>query len=110
MTSTHKVPKKITAILAIVFLLPAIYIFVLWLNIFRQDLSPSQKIGTFTDYFPSVISDYQTILVISITCCVIAMALAAKGFKQPSLFLRILMWLTVIVAALIFFLTIFQLL
>jgi len=110
MTSTHKVPKKITAILALVFLLPSLYIFGIWLKVFRQDISPSQKISSFTDYFPSLMNDYKGILVISIVFCVLAMILAAKSFKQPLLFLRILMWLTVIVAALIFFLTVFQLL
>jgi len=38
------------------------------------------------------------------------MILAAKSFKQPSVALRITMWLAVIIAALIFFLQIFQLL
>lgn len=110
MTSTHKVPKKITAILAVLFLLPALYIFGIWTNVFRQDISQAQKIDMFTDRFPSLIADYKTILYISIVCCITAMVLAAKSFKQPLLSIRITMWLTVIIAALIFFLTIFQLL
>lgn len=110
MTKTHKAPKKLTAILAIVFLLPAVYIFALWANIFGQDITPAQKVVDFTDHFPSPLNDYKTILYISIVCCVIAMIFAAKSFKQPLLSLRIAMWLTVMIAALIFFLHVFQLL
>lgn len=109
MTSSHKVPKKITAVLAIIFLLPALYIFGLWAKIFGQDITPAQKIGEFTDHFPSPLNDYKTIMYISITCCLAAMVLAAKSFKQPLLSLRIAMWLTVMIAALIFFLNVFQL-
>ncbi len=110
MTATHKVPKKITAILAIVFLIPAVYIFAIWSKIFADDISQSQKISLFTDHFPGFMRDYKIILYTSIACCVVAMVLAAKSFKQPLIALRIAMWLTVIFAALIFFLNIFQLL
>ena len=110
MTKTHKAPKKITAILAIIFLLPALYIFILWANIFGKYITQAQKVVEFTEHFPAFIADYKLILYISIACCVIAMALAAKSFKQRLLSLRIAMWLTVMVASLIFFLDIFQLL
>jgi len=109
MTSTHKVPKKITAILAIVFLLPALYIFGLWINVFSQDISPVQKVTEFTEHFPSLMSDYKLIMYISMACCLTAIVLAAKSFKQRLLSLRIAMWLTVMIASLIFFLNIFQL-
>ncbi len=110
MTSTHKVPKKITAILAIVFLLPALYIFGIWIKVFNRDITQAQKISEFTEHFPSFLSEYKMILYISIACCLIAMVLAAKSFKQRLLSLRIAMWLTVMLASLIFFLNIFQLL
>ena len=110
MSSPHKVPKKITAILAIVFLLPAVYIFGLWINVFSKDTTPLQKIGEFTDHFPALLSDYKVIMYISIGCCLTAMILAAKSFKQRLLSLRIAMWLTVMISSLIFFMDIFQLL
>jgi hypothetical protein len=110
MTSTHIVPKKITAVFAVIFLLPALYIFILWLNAFKGDGSDAQKINIFTDNFSGIFKDYKTILLISITCCVISMVLAAKSFKQRLVSLRIAMLLTVIIAALIFFLHFFQLL
>ena len=110
MSSTHKTPKTITAIIAILFLIPALYIFILWINVFSKDITPAQKISEFTDHFPSPVSDYKVIMYISIACCITAMVLAAKSFKQRLLSLRIAMWLTVMVASLIFFLNIFQLL
>ena len=109
MTSTHQVPNKITAITAIILLLPALYIFGLWINIFSGDSTPAQKIEEFTGRFPSFISSYKLIIYISIACCLAAMILAAKSFKQRLLILRIAMMLTVIIAALIFFVDVFQL-
>ena len=110
MTSTHKVPKKITAVLAIVFLLPAIYIFILWMNVFKQDTTQSQKISEFTDHFPAFLSDYRNVMYVLIALCLAAIILAAKSFKQPVVLLRIAMWLTVMIASLIFFMSVFQLL
>ncbi len=109
MSSTHKVPKKITAILAIVFLLPPLYIFILWINVYKQDLSAAQLISEFTYHFPSFMQSYKMIIYFSMACCLIAMILAAKSFKQRLLSLRIAMWLTVMIASLIFFVDIFQL-
>jgi len=110
MTSTHKAPKKITAVLAIIFLLPALYIFALWINVFNRDITPAQKIVEFTGHFPSMIADHKLVIYISMACCLAAMILAAKSFKQRLLSLRIAMWLTVMIASLIFFVDIFQLL
>jgi hypothetical protein len=110
MTSTHKVPKKITAILAIVFILPAVYILGLWINVFGHDITQAQKVEEFTGHFPSFIRDPKLITFISMASCIIAVIFAAKSFKQKLLSLRIAMWLIVMIASLIFFLDIFQLL
>jgi hypothetical protein len=112
MTTTHKThhtPKRTTAILAIIFLLPAIYIFGLWVNVFSKDLTPAQKITDFTGNFPSFMSDYKILMVVSMACCIVAMILASKSFKQRLLSLRIAMWLAVMIATLIFFVDVFQL-
>jgi hypothetical protein len=109
MTKTHKAPKKVTAVLAIVFLLPALYIFTVWINVFNNDITPAQKIVEFTEHFPSFIGNYNFIIYFSMACCLAAMTLAAKSFKQPLLYLRIAMWLTVMLASLIFVVDIFQL-
>lgn len=110
MTSTHKVPKKITAILAIVFILPPLYIVSIWINVFNRDITPAQKLEDFTGYFPSFINDHKIITFISMAFCILSIIFAAKSFKQPLLSLRIAMWLIVMIASLIFFLDIFQLL
>lgn len=110
MTSTHKVPKKITAILAILFILPALYIYGVWMTVAGDDIAQEQKIEQFTGHFPSFISDNKILSLISIACCIIAMILAAKSFKQPMIFLRITMWLIVMIAFLLLVLNVFQLL
>ena len=110
MTSTHKVPKKITAILAVVFILPSLYILGIWINVFSRDITQAQKVEEFTGYFPSFINDHKIITFISMACCIIAIIFAAKSFKQKLLSLRIAMWFIVMIASLIFFLDIFQLL
>lgn len=109
MTSTHRTPNKITAVFAILFLLPALYIFGHWMKVFGRDITPAQKIAEFTEQFPIVINDYKLIIFISMGFCLTAMVLAAKSFKQRLLPLRIAMWLTVMIAALIFFVNLFQL-
>ena len=110
MTSTHKVPKKITAILAIVCILPALYIHAIWINVSGHDITQAQKVEEFTGYFPSFIGDAKIITYLSMASCILAIIFAAKSFKQPLLSLRIAMWLIVMIASLIFFLDIFQLL
>ena len=109
-TKTHKAPKKILAVLAIIFLLPALYIFTIWIKVFNQDITPAQKVVEFTEHFPAFIGNYNIILYVSMAFCIGAMTLAAQSFKQRLLSLRIAMWLVVMVASLILFLDIFQLL
>lgn len=108
MTSTHKVPKKITAILAIVFILPAVYIYGVWISASGSDITQAEKVEQFTGHFPSLIGDNKILAFISIVCCITAMILAAKSFKQPIIPLRIAMWLVVMIASFLLFLNIFQ--
>jgi hypothetical protein len=91
-------------------MLPAVYIFGLWINVFTMDITPAQKVVEFTEQFPLPVNDYKIIIYISLACCLAAMVLAAKSFKQRLLSLRIAMWLTVMIASLIFFVHLFQLL
>lgn len=110
MTSTHKLPKKITAVLAIIFLLPALYIFAIWIQVLNANAESSQaeKVSIFKSYFPAFIANGNLITYISMVCCIAAMILASKSFKQPIIFLRIMMFITVIAAALMLLLDIFQ--
>lgn len=110
MTTTHTVPKKITAILSLIALLPAIYIFSMWLKVYPQkDLSAAHQDTLFRDSFPGNL-DVKTLLYICMAFCLLSIFLAAKGFRQRELYLRIVMMITVIIAAFIFFMSVFQVL
>lgn len=108
MTSTHKIPKKIDAILAILFILPPLFIYITWVSVASDNNSQVQNVKAFTDKFPEFISGVVPLALISIACCILALIFAAKSFKQPILFLRITSWLVVIIGAFLLFLNIFQ--
>jgi len=71
MTSTHTLPKKITAVFALIFLVPPVYIFAIWSKVFSQDITQAQKISSFSDHFPAFLRDYKIILYFSIACCIL---------------------------------------
>ncbi|HUZ58937.1 MAG TPA: hypothetical protein VMU83_09155 [Hanamia sp.] len=98
-TSSH-VSRKITAALAILFLLPALVIFIMWSSIGLRysGLSASDQMDVYTGYFPGWLRDINTIHTISIVCCVVAIILAARSFKKHLLSIRVLMLLTVLAA------------
>jgi len=105
---SHHTPKKFTAILAIIFLIPAIYIFGIWLNVYRDpDASQAEKVSGFLGHFPSGMN-VNMINSVSMGFCLVAVILASISFKQRLLSQRIIMMLTVIVASLIILLDIFQ--
>lgn len=108
MTSTHKIPKKLDAILAILFIIPPLYIYIIWVTVASDNNSQIQNVKAFTDHFPRFVSDVVTLAIISIICCIVALIFAAKSFKQPILFLRITSWLVVIIGAFLLFLNLFQ--
>ena len=110
MTSTHHVHKKYTAILAIIFLLPALYIFGVWLKAWNAepDASQAAKTSAFLNWFPNGLTT-NAVTFVSIGCCIAALVLAATSFKQRVVSLRVLMMLTVIFASFILLLDIFQL-
>jgi heme/copper-type cytochrome/quinol oxidase subunit 3 len=105
---THHTPKKFTAILAIIFLIPALYIFGIWLNVYQDpDASQTEKVSGFLRHFPSGLN-INIINSVSIGFCLAAVIFAAISFKQRLLSLRIIMMLTVLAASLIILLDIFQ--
>jgi len=108
MTSTHKLPKKIDAILAMLFIIPAIYIYIIWISVASDNTTQVQNVKAFTDHFPKLISGVVPLAVISIVSCILALIFAAKSFKQPILFLRIAAWIIVIIGSFLLFLNIFQ--
>ena len=110
MTTKSHVPSKVTAIIAMVFLLPALVLFIMWSSIGLQDsgLNAQEKISIYLAKFPVAMQNLSTIQIISIVCCLLAIVFAARSFRKHLLSIRILMMLTVLVAVFILLFDIFQ--
>jgi ABC-type branched-subunit amino acid transport system permease subunit len=100
MTKTSHVSRRITAVLAIVFLLPALIFFIMWSSIGLQmtGINEQEKMSTYIGYFPTWLKNITTIHIISIVCCVMAIILASRSFSKNLLSIRVLMLLTVVAA------------
>ncbi len=109
MTTNAHVAKRWTAIMAIVFLTPAVLLFIVWSSVtFRyNEISDAQKIDTYMNYFPGWLG-YNAVHIASIVFCLVAIILAARSFKQRLLQIRLLMFLTCLVAISIILFDIFQ--
>lgn len=112
MTTKSHVPSKVTAIIAIAFLLPALILFIMWSSIGLQGsgLNAAEKISAYLDKFPSVLQNFTAIHIISIVCCLLATFFAARSFRKRELSIRVLMMLTVLVAMFILLFDIYQML
>lgn len=110
MSTNSHVSRKWTAALAILFLLPALILFIMWSSIGLRvsGLSQGEQIDTYMGYFPGWLSNMNTIHAISIVCCILAIVLAARSFKKRWLSIRVLMLMTVIVAIFILLFDIYQ--
>ena len=110
MSTKSHVPSKITAAIAIIFLLPPLIFFMMWSSLALRfsDLSVSDKTDTFLGYFPGFLRNMNIIHGISITCCIVAIVLASRSFKKHLLSVRVLMLVTVLIAIFIIFFDIFQ--
>lgn len=111
MTKTSHVPSKVTAVIAIVFLLPSLIFFIMWSSIGLQatGLNAKEKISAYLEKFPVFMQSITTINIISIVCCLLAIVFAARSFRKHLLSVRVLMMLTVLVAVFIILFDIYQL-
>jgi hypothetical protein len=100
MSTKSHVPGKITAAIAILFLLPPLILFMMWSSIGLRysDISNSDKTDTFLGYLPDFLKNMTAIHVISLACCIIAIILASRSFKKHLISLRLLMLITVLLA------------
>lgn len=98
-TSSH-VSRTWTAVIAIIFLIPALVLFFMWISIGMRyaDIGDGEKMDTYISYFPGWLSNINIIHTISIVCCFVSIALATRSFKKHLLSIRILMLLTVLAA------------
>ncbi len=110
MSTTSHVPSKVTAIIAMVFLLPALIFFIMWSSIGLQGsgLNAEEKVSIYLAKFPSVMQSLTVIHAISIVCCLLAIGFAARSFRKHVLSIRILMMLTVLVAIFILLFDFYQ--
>jgi len=110
MSTKSHVPSKITAAIAIIFLLPPLIFFMMWSSIGLRftDMSMSDKTDTFLGYFPGFLKNLSAIQAISIVCCIIAIILASRSFKKHLLSIRVLMLLTVLLSIFIILFNIYQ--
>jgi Mn2+/Fe2+ NRAMP family transporter len=109
MTSSH-MSRKITAGLAIAFLLPALIFFIMWSTIGLRvsGINEQEKMATYIGYFPAWLQNIRTIHVVSIICCIMAIILAGRSFSKNLLSVRVLMFLTVVAAFFILLFDIYQ--
>ncbi len=110
MSTTSHVPSKVTAIIAIVFLLPALLFFIMWSSIGLQGsgLNAEEKVSVYLAEFPSALQSLTTIHTISIVFCLLSIGFAARSFRKHLLSIRILMMLTVLVAVFILLFDFYQ--
>ena len=110
MTKTSHVSRRTTAVLAIVFLLPALILFMKWTSIGLKvsGISEQEQVSMYLGFFPTWLQNMSTIHTISITCCVIAIILATRSYGKNLLSVRVLMLLTIVVALFILLFDIYQ--
>ena len=111
MSTNHHVKKKVTASLSIVFLLPALILFIIWTSITIRfsDMNEIDQRETFLGYFSGLFKNIHVVNVVSIIFCVIAIVLASRSFQKRLLTLRFLMLLTVLISIFIILFDISQL-
>jgi hypothetical protein len=111
MSTNSHVKKKVTAIIAIIFLLPPLIGFIMWTSIGMRfsDMNQVDKEETFLEYFSGVFKNIHTIDIISIVFCLVAIVLASRSFQKKLLSLRVIMLLTVLISIFIILFDISQL-
>jgi hypothetical protein len=108
--TTHLVSRKVTATLSIIFLLPPLIFFILWSSIGLRmtAVSDHEKMRVYRGYFPAWLQHGNTIHIISMVCCAVAIILASRSFSKNLLSVRVLMLLTCVAALFIFLFDIYQ--
>ena len=108
--STKAAPKKTYELVAILFLLPALYIQVKWMQVFfgSARLSAEARTNTFLESFPSFMASSRVIALLSLACAITAIVLAQRSFNQPKIFWRVSSFVVVLIAAIIVLMSLVQ--
>lgn len=111
MSTDSHIKKKVTATLSVIFLLPALVVFLIWISITIRftDMNEIDQQETFLGYFSGFFKDIHVVDIISITLCLIAIILASRSFQKRLLSLRFLMLITVLISIFIILFDISQL-
>jgi len=110
MTTKSHVSRNATAVLAIVFLIPPLILFMKWssMGLRVSGISRQDQLTMYLGYFPSWLKSMSTIHAISIVCCIMAIILAVRSYSKDLLSVRVLMLLTVVAAFFILLFDIYQ--
>ena len=100
MSTNHSCKEKGNCGFIIVFLLPALILFIMWTSIGIRftDMNEIDKQETFLGYFSGFFKDIHVVDIISIIFCIIAIILASRSFQKRLLSLRFLMLMTVLIS------------
>jgi hypothetical protein len=111
MSTNNHLKKKVTAVISILFLLPALVMFMIWTSIGIRvpDVSDVDRQETFLNYFSGLFNNIHVVNIVSIILCLISIIFASGSFRKRLLPLRIIMMITVLVAMFIILFDVSQL-
>jgi hypothetical protein len=111
MSTNNHLKKKVTAVISILFLLPALVMFMIWTSIGIRvpDVSDVDRQETFLNYFSGLFNNIHVVNIVSIILCLISIIFASGSFQKRLLPLRIIMLITVLVAIFIILFDVSQL-
>jgi hypothetical protein len=98
--SHRKNSKKLTGIIAILFLIPPLLLFVGYAltGIGGGYMSPVEKQETLLEHLPSWSQNYSVLVIVSIIFCFISLILASGSYKKKSLSSRIKMLVVILLS------------
>ena len=111
MSTKSKVSKKSSAGLSVLFFLPALILFLMWVTLgWRYGfMSEGEKKDNFLSSFPDWMQNFSAIHILSMIFCIVAIYFAAGSFKNNLLSIRILMMVVVMFSIFIILFDIAQL-
>jgi hypothetical protein len=111
MSTNNHLKKKVTAVISILFLLPAVVMFMIWTSIGIRvpDISNVDRQETFLNYFSGLFKNLHVVNIVSIILCLVSIIFASRSFQKRLLSLRLIMLITVLVAIFIILFDISQL-
>lgn len=100
MTKHKKVPKKFTAILAVIFFVPPLIFFIAYSSISLKygQINKNDRIDNLLGLLPDWMQNYTVLVIIALIMSVIAIFLASKSYKKKLLSMRVTMLMIVLIS------------